>query len=108
MAIKEESFRIGCGRYLQGPGYIERAGEEVRRVGTAPLVIGDDISFSLTRVKLEKSLGNTCESYEFITHNGTCNEERAIALAAYAHGSYFALGKKIGSFGYSVKKKKKK
>lgn len=28
-------------------------------------------------------------------------------LAAYAHGEYFALGKKLGSFGYSVKKKKK-
>lgn len=26
-------------------------------------------------------------------------------LAAYAHGEYFALGKKIGSFGFSVKKK---
>ena len=29
------------------------------------------------------------------------------SFATYAHGQYFALGKKIGSFGYSVKKKKK-
>lgn len=29
------------------------------------------------------------------------------ALAAYAHGDYFELGKKIGSFGFSVKKKHK-
>ncbi|MEG0179530.1 MAG: flavin reductase family protein [Oscillospiraceae bacterium] len=29
-------------------------------------------------------------------------------LAAYAHGEYFALGKKIGDFGFSVKKRKKK
>ena len=28
-------------------------------------------------------------------------------LAAFAHGEYFELGKKIGSFGFSVKKKKK-
>ena len=28
-------------------------------------------------------------------------------LCAYAHGEYFALGKKIGSFGFSVKKKKR-
>ena len=28
-------------------------------------------------------------------------------LLAYAHGGYFALGKQLGSFGYSVKKKKK-
>ncbi len=29
-------------------------------------------------------------------------------LCAYAHGEYFALGKKIGDFGFFVKKKKKK
>ena len=27
-------------------------------------------------------------------------------LMAYANGSYFALGKKLGTFGYSVRKKK--
>ncbi len=29
-------------------------------------------------------------------------------LAAFAHGEYFELGKKIGSFGFSVRKKRKK
>lgn len=29
-------------------------------------------------------------------------------LIAFAHGEYFELGKKIGTFGYSVRKKKKK
>ena len=29
-------------------------------------------------------------------------------LTAYAHGEYFELGKKIGSFGFSAAKKKKK
>lgn len=28
-------------------------------------------------------------------------------LVAYSHGEYFELGKKLGSFGYSVKKKRK-
>lgn len=28
MTIREESFRIGCGRYIQGKGYIEKCGEE--------------------------------------------------------------------------------
>ena len=27
-------------------------------------------------------------------------------LIAYAHGDYFALGKRIGDFGFSVRKKK--
>ena len=29
-------------------------------------------------------------------------------LLAYVHGEYFGLGEKVGSFGYSVRKKKKK
>ena len=29
-------------------------------------------------------------------------------LVTYSHGEYFLLGKKVGSFGYSVQKKKKK
>ena len=29
------------------------------------------------------------------------------SLLAYAHGDYFAMGKKVGSFGFSVKKKHK-
>jgi hypothetical protein len=28
-------------------------------------------------------------------------------LMAYSHGEYFALGKKLGKFGYSVKKSSK-
>ena len=32
---------------------------------------------------------------------------RATNLIAYSHGEYFALGKKLGQFGYSVKKKTK-
>ena len=42
----------------------------------------------------------------YIDEKGKFHIEKC-ALAAYAHGQYFALGKKIGSFGYSVKKKKK-
>ena len=29
-------------------------------------------------------------------------------LAAYAHGEYYALGKRLGTFGFSVRKKRKK
>ena len=39
--------------------------------------------------------------------NGKLHLERA-GLVAYAHGDYFELGKRIGTFGYSVAKKKKK
>ena len=41
-----------------------------------------------------------------VDKDGKLHLDRA-HLAAYAHGEYFELGKKIGSFGFSVKKKKK-
>ena len=42
-----------------------------------------------------------------IDERGKLRMDKA-SLAAYAHGDYFALGKKIGSFGYSVKKKRER
>lgn len=39
--------------------------------------------------------------------NGKLHLERA-DLCAYAHGEYFALGKRLGVFGFSAAKKKKK
>lgn len=41
---------------------------------------------------------------EFIDKNGKINLDHA-SLAAYSHGQYFELGKCIGSFGFSVRKK---
>ncbi len=44
---------------------------------------------------------------ELIDKEGKLHLDNA-HLAAYAHGEYFALGKKLGKFGYSVQKKKRK
>ena len=41
-----------------------------------------------------------------ISADGKLHLERA-HLAAFAHGEYYALGKKLGSFGFSAAKKKK-
>ncbi len=43
---------------------------------------------------------------EYLDENGRLMLENA-GLVAFAHGEYFELGKKLGSFGYSVRKKKK-
>jgi flavin reductase (DIM6/NTAB) family NADH-FMN oxidoreductase RutF len=40
-----------------------------------------------------------------IDEKGKLHLEKA-GLTAYSHGEYFALGKKVGSFGFSVRKKK--
>lgn len=42
----------------------------------------------------------------FNTEDRLCMEKAG--LMAYAHGAYYTLGKKIGLFGFSTKKKKKK
>lgn len=42
-----------------------------------------------------------------LDHSGKLRLDQC-GLAAFAHGEYFELGKKIGSFGYSVRKKKKR
>ena len=94
MPIKEESFRIGCGRYLQGKGYIAKCGEEVLRLGSSPIVIGDTTTLSLTKESLICSIEPLCKKYEIITHNGTCNDERASELASYIkeHGYDVVIG----------------
>ena len=42
-----------------------------------------------------------------INQEGSLCLEKA-GLAAYAHGKYFALGAQLGTFGFSVRKRKKK
>lgn len=44
---------------------------------------------------------------ELLDESGKLCLEKA-QLIAYAHGNYFALGKQLGSFGFSVRKKPKK
>ena len=44
---------------------------------------------------------------ELMDEKGKLHMSRA-GLCAYAHGEYFALGKKIGSFGFSAVKKKRR
>lgn len=43
---------------------------------------------------------------ELLDESGRLSLERA-GLVAYSHGAYYALGRKLGSFGFSAAKKKK-
>ena len=43
---------------------------------------------------------------KYIDSKGKLNLQQC-GLTAYAHGEYFALGRKLGDFGFSVRKKKK-
>ena len=44
---------------------------------------------------------------KYLNSKGTLMLNKA-NLMCYSHGEYYTLGKKIGTFGYSVKKNKKR
>ena len=54
-------------------------------------------------------LNNSIYKYDFIQKykNGAFDITKC-NLISYANGKYFALGKQIGKFGYSVQKKNKR
>lgn len=66
---------------------------EIVPLGSHDMFIADIISVHVAR--------------EIVDEAGRLRLAKA-GLCAYAHGEYFALGKKIGDFGFSVKKRKKK
>lgn len=84
MPIKEESFRIGCGRYLQKTNVLNECGKECLRFGKSPLIVGGKTALQNTRDILENSISSKCTLYEIIEYQGTCNEESATNLANYA------------------------
>ena len=85
MPIREESFRIGCGRYLQGAGMISRLGEEVNRLGSAPLIVSGETAWRIAGEAAENSVKEGCSRYETVIHTGTCNEDDAQIIADLVH-----------------------
>lgn len=75
------------------PINIECRVTDIVELGSHHMFIADIIAIDVAQQLLDK--------------NGRLQMEKA-NLVAYSHGEYFALGEKLGSFGYSVKKTKKK
>lgn len=74
--VKEDSFRIGCGRYIQETGAIDRVADEVIRLhAKKPYIIGGETALSLTKERIEKSLADKglCAVYE-VYHGFCCRE----------------------------------
>ncbi len=81
MPKKDGSFRIGCGRYLQGENFINKSGSEFLRFSDKVTVIGDSTSLGICKEAIEKSSNDNGVMVYFVLHNGTCNEDDAIILA---------------------------
>lgn len=88
-----QSNTVCAPQIAQAPISIECKVTEVLPQGSHDMFIAE-----ITSVDIDKSL---------IDERGKLHIEKA-GLMAYAHGTYFALGKKIGTFGFSVKPKRAK
>ena len=76
----------------ESPVSIECRVDRVIRLGTHDMFLS-----KIVAVNVDEGL---------LDSKGRLHLERA-SLVATSHGKYFALGKEVGSFGFSVKKKKK-
>ncbi len=78
---------------IQAPLSLECKVKQVIPLGTHHMFLAEILS-----VDADEALFNT--------EDRLCMEKAG--LLAYAHGAYYSLGKKLGLFGFSTKKKKKK
>lgn len=84
---------VKCPMLSESPLSLECRVKEIIPLGTHDLFMAEILT-----VNVETELLDT---------NGKLHLDQA-NLLAYVHGEYFGLGEKYGSFGYSVRKKKKK
>ena len=89
---KAEASEVACPLIGESPLSLECKVTEIIPLGTHDMFLADIVA-----VDVEDSL---------LDKEGKLHIDRA-GLAAYAHGEYFELGKKIGKFGFSATKKKK-
>ncbi|MBQ7968983.1 MAG: flavin reductase family protein [Clostridia bacterium] len=90
---KAASSTVSCPMIEECPMNLECKVTDIVELGSHHMFIAD-----ITAINVDESL---------LGEDGKLHLEKA-KLAAFAHGEYFELGKKIGSFGFSVKKKKSK
>jgi len=89
----EDSTIVACPSIVECPVTMECKVTDIVSLGSHDMFIADIVAVNIDEYLLDET--------------GKLRLEKA-GLFAYSHGSYHTLGKKIGSFGYSVKKKKKR
>ena len=87
----EPAHEVSCPLIAQSPLSLECRVTQVIPLGSHDMFLAD-----ILHVHVDESL---------LDKDGKLHLERA-HLAAFAHGEYFELGKKIGKFGFSATKKK--
>ncbi len=88
----QESQKISAPGIAESPVNIECKVKQIIELGTHDMFIAEVVCVTVDE--------------KYLDDRGTLDLKKA-DLVAYSHGEYFALGKKLGKFGYSVAKKKK-
>ncbi len=91
--VPQASGVISAPQIAQSPISMECRVTDIIPLGSHDMFMADILAVNIAK--------------ELLDERGRLRIEQA-GLMAYAHGSYFALGKKIGSFGFSVKPKRPK
>ena len=89
----EPASKVSAPIISESPLSLECRVTEVKPLGTHDMFLAEILAVSVDG--------------RYIDSKGKINLQQA-GLMAYSHGEYFSLGRKLGSFGYSVAKKKKK
>lgn len=89
---KEKANFVKCPIIKESPASLECRVEQEMHLGSHTMFIGRILS-----IDADEKYINEKGAFDI----SKCN------LIAYANGGYYELGKKIGTFGYSVRKKKK-
>ncbi len=90
---KEKAKFVKCPTIKESPILIECKVKEIKNLGSHHMFISEVLA-----INVDKKYINEKGSFDI----SKCN------LISYSNGGYYAQGKKIGKFGYSVKKNKNK
>ena len=90
---KEKADFVQCPMIKESPVSIECRVKEIKELGSHHMFIAEVLAIHADN--------------KYIDEKGAFDISKC-DLVAYANGGYYALGKKVGKFGFSVQKKKKK
>ncbi len=93
MLTKENATQVSCPLIAESPLSLECRVSDIISLGSHDMFMADIVAIDVDEKLIDK--------------NGKLHMERA-SLAAFAHGEYFELGRKIGYFGFSAAKKGKR
>lgn len=89
---KQKAQFVKCPIIKESPVSIECKVKEIKKLGSHDMFIAEVLSIDVDQ--------------KYIDEKGAFDIQKC-DLISYANGGYYQQGKKIGKFGYSVKKKKK-